>query len=588
MFLSRSYLPKISTLLRSRLPIFPAIPKYSFTYYNKPEQYIENYELTSQSPWAFPGFHQLNYKNDLILITDLSHHDRISCESLIGKYLNSRDSTILTLGEIQSILGIFSRIANAHKSENNEKEAIKYLLESLTLVEKSKLNDTLQIASINFALGSIYLNQNDLVKAENHIKEANKVWKMIPQNTEATILGIRNTGVMARIYFRQNKLNEAFTLFHHIINKVDQIPDPELLALLPYVYQDLGMIHYKRQQKKAALDSWAKGLSIAICKDGEISPSAEFFYGKIAMVYYEQGECETALSYAKKAYQISLRCYSEQDPQVFNNLSLLGQIFLKKGDLKKALTHFKKVLKILQKDPSQHQVELADLYVMIAQAEIAQSKTDKALTCFEKSVLCMIQAFGENSVQVAEYYLKCGNILEQTPELSSEAIVSYKKALRIFENNNKHTVESLIILSQIYGYIGQILYHQGKFDDSIKYWKESERIFLEVSQDESQYEKICNHIGEVYRSQKDYEKSIYYFEKAAQISDAQNCIYKPNLGSYYRNLGDVCKENQQLEKALDAYRKALDADIQAFGQDHGTIKILTLEISRILKNQEEK
>ncbi|CAF3904094.1 unnamed protein product [Adineta steineri] len=102
--------------------------------------------------------------------------------------------------------------------------------------------------------------------------------------------------------------------------------------------------------------------------------------------------------------------------------------------------------------------------------------------------------------------------------------------------------------------LGKLLLTTGKFDKA----EELYNVLLEQTSDENEKAFYYNQLGYVKDDQGDYEKAIWYYEKALEICQKTLPSNHPSLATSYNNIGSVYSKMGEYSKALSFYEKALE------------------------------
>jgi|GEM_PF-3183953 Tfp pilus assembly protein PilF len=94
-----------------------------------------------------------------------------------------------------------------------------------------------------------------------------------------------------------------------------------------------------------------------------------------------------------------------------------------------------------------------------------------------------------------------------------------------------------------YGIMGSILYENGDFDNSIKY-------FEALYQAGDKRSEVISALGAAYASKGEYEKALNYLEESLRLNPS-NVAALASVGGIYYSLGDY-------QKALEIYTHALN------------------------------
>jgi tetratricopeptide (TPR) repeat protein len=181
--------------------------------------------------------------------------------------------------------------------------------EAIQICEKQKQKageNPTQMALIEYLEGNIFLAKKDMKWAQQHFETAIK--------TDPNILAPYEA--LARIYMREQKLEEAILQFEHILTK-----NPNYLA----GYMALGTIYDKLGDKEVAETYYRKALEIK----GDFAPAANNLAWNLAE---KGGNLDEALSFAQIA--------KEKVPQSAAVMDTLGWIYYLKGSYLNAIAEF--------------------------------------------------------------------------------------------------------------------------------------------------------------------------------------------------------------------------------------------------------
>ncbi|CAF1553179.1 unnamed protein product, partial [Adineta steineri] len=115
--------------------------------------------------------------------------------------------------------------------------------------------------------------------------------------------------------------------------------------------------------------------------------------------------------------------------------------------------------------------------------------------------------------------------------------------------------------------LGNLLLTIGQFDRA----EELYNVLLEQTSDESEKAHYYNQLGWVKDDQGDYEKAIWYYEKALEIREKTLASNHPLLATPYSNIGSVYKRMGEYSKALSFYEKTLEIREKTFPSNHSLL-----------------
>ena len=153
------------------------------------------------------------------------------------------------------------------------------------------------------------------------------------------------------------------------------------------------------------------------------------------------------------------------------------------------------------------------------------------------------EAIAKANQYLGHLYLEQGNY--------SEALKNYLAAVSYYEKTDK------IQVANIYSRIGEIWRLQLDFEKSLSYHQSAFSIYTELN-DSVGTAYSLNDIALTYEAKKDFETALSYHEKSLEIK--KNLGDKRMLGDSYCNLGTIYRELGQYEKALEYQYMALKID----------------------------
>ncbi|CAF3882578.1 unnamed protein product [Adineta steineri] len=123
-----------------------------------------------------------------------------------------------------------------------------------------------------------------------------------------------------------------------------------------------------------------------------------------------------------------------------------------------------------------------------------------------------------------------------------------------------------------YSQLGCVKYDQGDYEKAIWYHEKA----LEIQQktlpsNRPHLATSYNNIGKVHDNMGEYLKALSYYEKALEISQETLPSRHPTLATSYNNIGNVYNNMGEYLKALSCYKKALEIDQKTLPSNHPTL-----------------
>lgn len=349
---------------------------------------------------------------------------------------------------------------------------------------------------------------------------------------------------LAITLLRQGKSQEALV---ELQNFLDLFPYHHLT---PIVLSQIAQIYYQLGKYEKSLEYYKKAFSLA--------PDNSKIYYNIGVIYYNLKEETLAKEYFKKAIELG-----KTDPEVYEKLSF---VFEEQKEFDLAIQTIKKSLQY-------HPDHLPSLFRL---GELYKNSKNylEAAEIYRKIVN---RTYGGETTELA--LLELGKIYIQM-ERYADAVMVLKKAIELQPNPK----------IDIYYELGRAYFYGNRKDKAIEVWKlalekpyitpeEKTKIHMIVSttyQNIGSYdlalqeikkvdvtEKNANiiylHMGELYKSLKDYETAIGYFNKVFESADA-SILEKKDAALQIADCYVSTKEMQNLEPAKSWIQKAIRLD----------------------------
>jgi tetratricopeptide (TPR) repeat protein len=376
------FLKKFISFAVTKTLLSPSLRSFSLQKTIRPSQFLRYYNVSSCS---FSSFRPLNnYKDDLVLISGLSREQLAYANKILDRYATSQNLDTFDQDEMHWITTILQHFATAYKAQGNLAKAYSYIKEVEGVFKDQNINDTFEVANNHFIKSSLCLNLNDTATdIEYHFNEVDRICKLLRNDPEARSLGVQNLLTRADYHKRRNEQDKAFKFFNELLEKKAQALDDVLPHLLIPTYEELGFIYKFKGEPLKAIDSWIKGLEVAIPHLGENSKKVFFFYCDLAEILYQGGRPEQAIHYINKAFQVALNVYPTDHREIGWCNYMLGNILNANGNPDKALETYRKAIKIYE---MQTQVDFGALSDAYFKAALINQNEQEASLFFSKSI----------------------------------------------------------------------------------------------------------------------------------------------------------------------------------------------------------
>jgi serine phosphatase RsbU (regulator of sigma subunit) len=225
-----------------------------------------------------------------------------------------------------------------------------------------------------------------------------------------------------------------------------------------------------------------------------------------------------------------------------------------KKDTATARLYYEKAEKILKN--AGHPCKAIEVWKSFAD-ELTQIKLDSSLA---HKILKRIYANAEKT--------KCFDALVQVEHsigiFLGERYGNYRKSL-------EHLLKAVDLIEKydakpevkidIYQALGSLFYKAGNYEKALEYWLNMYDIHLTLKKDEKRFlrlseARLLNDIGLAYKNKEEYEKALFYYEKAIEAAKQVKDTFWMNLPK--GNIGDILLKRNALDTAFvlfDIYLK---------------------------------
>lgn len=145
---------------------------------------------------------------------------------------------------------------------------------------------------------------------------------------------------------------------------------------------------------------------------------------------------------------------------------------------------------------------------------------------------------------------RTGDLLRKTRNFEDARFV-LKKGQSLGFNKSKEYAVLLMTL-------GSVDRNQGKFDDAMHWYKQSQETHEKVGTKKSlDYAALLRNIASIYEGREDFKKALKLYEEAVQVHVVTNTQTTTDCASTYRDMGSTCKKVGDLKGAILYLNKAM-------------------------------
>ena len=361
--------------------------------------------------------------------------------------------------------------------------SIEYLLETKEMQSK-KITDNLILQS------EIFIKCNDLDKAENQIRQVEKICK----DYNLTENNGKWSYLIATINLKKQNYNEAVSNFEKALYFFIKNNDKENIFKC---YLNIGNIYQEEDFYKGAISHFSFAEEVLIESKIDDTDIHKELYSKMAKCYMKIDDPQNALDYIEKINSIDKQNDAKEEVEI---IILKANTLLKAGKYEQSKDCFKKALEIIEKE--ENKTELANIYLTISDIYRDMGDTEKVLEyshmvydikkndedeCMMNGLLKIIEAYIDNEeYELAKKYCK----------IALASSIKYK--------NKFNEYRALKLYSDMYK-------KQSEINSAIEYLKKCIRIISEL-EDSKILANLYIDLGQLY-SGISKEKELEYYQK---------------------------------------------------------------------------
>ncbi|OQY30191.1 MAG: hypothetical protein B6244_01105 [Candidatus Cloacimonetes bacterium 4572_55] len=316
--------------------------------------------------------------------------------------LGLKIDTMSKKGEILQLIGKWDECRNARE-------------EALGFAEK--IMDKNRIASLNRALGVLFLMKGAYEQAMVYLKKSLKISRELGDKQ-----GISTTvGNMGIVYNRKGNSDAAMECYENHLKISQELGDKEGISK---AVCNMGVFYRVKGDYEKEMVCYKKYLKISQELDNKENISRAV--GNIGAVYYNKGDYEAAMAYYEKCLKINQELGNKRG--IVSVVSNMGIVYKNKGDYEAAMECYEKSLRISQELGDKQSV--ARVVGNMGGIHCSRGDYEAAMACYEKSLKISQKLGNKRNISIA-----IGNmgIVHAHKGEYEEAMVCYEKQLKIDE-----------------------------------------------------------------------------------------------------------------------------------------------------------
>ncbi len=440
---------------------------------------------------------------------------------------------------MKAIAGMALGVANLRKK--NYVRAESYLNEALVVFKRT--GSRFHEAECRTHMGAMFIELGDYRRGEELIQEALRT--LLEIESDGTKQRKAETGLMIlRCYHIMYLSRSSQSRFKEALEIVKTAEKFQLERNIRWstTYNSYGALYLNLGNPERAIHYFNLGLRKAL-ENHEIEEEIRF-YSNLGYLFAQSADYFKASEYYRKGIA---RAGAEKQ---FRTLGILyenlGNIHMKQADYPNALGFYIQAWHLLEKHGKP--IELASICSLIGDYYIFRHDTLRAMEFLNKS-RSILEPSGTRD-GLAVLYGKMGIVYQQEKNYV-KAMEMFLKSLRIRESLGSRSG----MADSHYQLAGLFLEFNGPGDSSRRHFEQALR-FNESSRNLLLSANCYSGLGKISFQTKEYEKSIYYFKKAASITGSLGTLKE--LYENYKLLSTACEKAGYPESALNYYKLYTD------------------------------
>ena len=548
----------------------PPLNSYKNLYISFPMKALNKHYSFSSSQ----GPPQTDYQTELSLLKNFSWKQKSYLSQAFEKYVACKeDARLLDRDERMWLEWGLYELSFAHKEAGNLDKAYKYLSDMNAISKKIGRKENISLALNYYEMTSILITQGNWIKAENCANEVSRICKLLGDDPDVKSLIIKNYHHLAQIEVAQKNQDKALELYNLILEKIDDVLEPARPYLLTKVYKEMGSIYSSRNDIDRTINSWERGLEVAIKHFGEDSAKVINFLRDLVEFLIEQKQFVRAEPYAQKSLQMTLEIFSNRSEKTALAYYFLGKIFFAKKDFPKALDSYNNAIEILAELPEDFSNLSPDAYFSMATTHHALGNHQKTSDFLAKASQALIKIYSKNDLNVADVFCKWAQelnalkILTESQEFFGKAIDIYKTLDASYKSQ----------ISSIYLALGEIASGKEDWNKALELFKESEK-YLDPA-DSHNMKRVSEVLGSIRSRLSPHGEKKEHFPRQMQSFELAGDI-SPIVLNYW-NTGEFYEKQDRLKEALEAYQMAAQIYERDPMKEESNAEVIFAKISQI-------
>jgi tetratricopeptide (TPR) repeat protein len=471
-------------------------------------------------------------------------------EAAIAHWESSQELLVSALGMVEIVAGIQLNVGVVFAEMNEYEQALGALKQCLRIRGALHGEEHILYAQTIQKIGDIFLSMSDYHESMESYNWALDVMHIEPSHHRIDIGDVLEN--MGNIHYSKGEIEESLQCFQDALRskQVDLGEDhPELATTYHHIGNclsdqgktDEAIVHFEEAIRLKQMDP-----------DGGGERDADVLTIQ-GVLHNLNGRQHDGLECYEKALQILVTKVPHRKEKVASLLHLIGCVYLMSGEHKKAMKLFEESLQARRKVLGFVHLDVASTLFNMAFLYQSRGKLDKALKCLEEA-LKIRQLRLPDSEKVSITHEKIGTLARSLGK-TKKAEIAFLEALRIRRliHGDKHEAVATVLQE-----LGDLMDDLGEYDDAMKHYVEALDIRqTQLGPDDLAVAETLYSMGFCLQNKEASERALQCFEEALSIRQYQLGDDAKEVGDTLNMMGFLQAQRGELDEALSLLWDAL-------------------------------
>ena len=500
-------------------------------------------------------------------------------DASIAHWETSQELLVSALGTVEVVAGILYNIGVVYSEMNEYEQALDSLKQCLRIRGTIHGEEHILYAQTIQKIGDVFLGMSDYHEAMESYNWALDVMYTEPAHHRVDIGEILDN--KGSIHYSKGEIEEALQCHQDALRskQVDLGEDHPELAV---TFQHIGNCLSDQGNIEDAIVHFEEAIRLKEL-DPEGGPERDADVLTIEGVLHNlEGSQEQGLECYEKSLQILVTKVPHRKEKVASLLHLIGCVYLMSGEHKKAMKLFEESLQARRKVLGFVHLDVASTLFNMAFLHQTRNRLDKALKCLEEA-LKIRQLRLPDSEKVAVTHEKIGTLARAIGK-TKKAEIAFEEALRIRKLIHGEQHEAVATVLQELGDLNDDL---GEYDYAMNYYIDALDIRRnKLGPDDVAVAETLYSMGFTLHNNDASDRALVCFEESLSIRRFQLGEDSKEVGDTLNMMGFLKAKRGELDDALTLLWDALR--IRKLQEDHVKVSETLKNIGNVHREKQEQ